>query len=264
MILAEGGNIFKDKDGYTRSEPINQTDVKPTALWLEQLTGLPILDNLLGSTGLRTQSGDIDIGVDKNLMSKDKLVGILSTWAKSHNLEPNDYISGHKAKNKPAEQAEQISFLAPIAGYPERGFVQVDFMLEPDLEWAKFAKRADADTKYKDSVKHIILNSVAKTIVNQDHPEGLTWSGQYGLKDRATGDFITKDPDEIARILLTKSATRRDLRSVEAIVDALAQDPKSAAKLQQAETDLAGKGIHLPVVKEGSPDWYKSMMKRLA
>jgi len=264
MLLFEGGNLFKDRDGNIRSQSINQTDVKPTAIWLEQLTGLPIIDNLLGSTGLKPESGDMDIGVDKSVMSKEKLVAILSTWLKSHDLKPDEYISGHKTGARSAEQAEQVSFLAPIAGHPERGFVQVDFMLEPDLEWARFAKRADANTNYKDSVKHIIINSVAKTIISPEHPQGLTWSGQYGLKDRATGEMITKDPDEIAQILLYRAATRNDLRSVESVVDAIEKSQHKDVKLKQAEADLANKGIHLPVVKEGSPDWYKSFMKKLS
>jgi hypothetical protein len=51
MYIKEGGNVFKDADGAITTTRINQTDVKPTVQWLEQLTGLPLMDNMLGSTG---------------------------------------------------------------------------------------------------------------------------------------------------------------------------------------------------------------------
>lgn len=41
MIVNEGGNIFKDASGRALTQRINQTDVKTTIAWLEQLTGLP-------------------------------------------------------------------------------------------------------------------------------------------------------------------------------------------------------------------------------
>jgi len=58
MYIKEGGNVFKDADGVVATKRINQTDVKPTIQWLEQLTGLPLMDNMLGSTGQKPTSGD--------------------------------------------------------------------------------------------------------------------------------------------------------------------------------------------------------------
>ena len=57
-LLKEGGNVFKDSDGASATQRINQTDVKSTVAWLEQLTGLPLMDNMLGSTGQKPTSGD--------------------------------------------------------------------------------------------------------------------------------------------------------------------------------------------------------------
>ena len=73
MYIKEGGNVFKDADGAIATKRINQTDVKPTVQWLEQLTGLPLMDNMLGSTGLKPTSGDLDLAVDPQTISKQEL-----------------------------------------------------------------------------------------------------------------------------------------------------------------------------------------------
>ena len=39
MKLNEGGNVFKTAEGGPATQRINQTDIKPTVKWLEQLTG---------------------------------------------------------------------------------------------------------------------------------------------------------------------------------------------------------------------------------
>ena len=56
MILGEGGNVFKDADGNPRTQRINLADIKPTVAWLEKITGLPLVDNMLGSTGTKPTS----------------------------------------------------------------------------------------------------------------------------------------------------------------------------------------------------------------
>lgn len=265
MIITEGGNIFKNpKTGEILTRSIQQTDVKPTVLWLEQLTGLPLLDNMLGSTGLRAESGDIDLAVDKTLTPKSKLYGMLKTWAESQELDPELVISGGTSKDKKPTEFETMSFMAPIAGKPQLGFVQVDFMFEPNIEWARFAKRAAQDTQYKDAIKHIVLNSLGKATVTKDHPKGYTWSGQYGLKDRATNEIVTTDPGEIAELILYPGAGPQDLAGVESVVKALARDPNREAKLAQARADLEPRGVKLPEIAEGTPSWYRNMMGRLA
>ena len=44
MYLKEGGNIFKDEDGNIVTQRINRADVDPTLKWLENITGLPLVD----------------------------------------------------------------------------------------------------------------------------------------------------------------------------------------------------------------------------
>ena len=47
MILKEGGNVFKNNDGQAVTQRINQTDVKPTLNWLEQMLNLDLQNNTL-------------------------------------------------------------------------------------------------------------------------------------------------------------------------------------------------------------------------
>jgi hypothetical protein len=85
MNIFEGGNVFKDADGRSQTQRINQTDVKPTLAWLEELLpGLDLQNNTLGSTGIRDTSGDLDIAVDSQQVTKEQLETRLKQWATSH------------------------------------------------------------------------------------------------------------------------------------------------------------------------------------
>ena len=65
MNIFEGGNVFKDADGRALTQRINQTDVKSTLAWLEEmLPNLDLQNNTLGSTGIKDTSGDLDIAVN--------------------------------------------------------------------------------------------------------------------------------------------------------------------------------------------------------
>jgi hypothetical protein len=91
--LQEGGNVFKNSKGQALTQRINQTDVKPTLAWLEELVpGLDLQNNTLGSTGIKATSGDLDIAVDANTVTKEQLEARLKQWAASHGFKPEDYV----------------------------------------------------------------------------------------------------------------------------------------------------------------------------
>ena len=72
--LYEGGNVFKNADGSEATQRIARDNVVPTVQWLEQLTGLSLVDNMLGTTGKKESSGDLDLAVDATKVTKDVLV----------------------------------------------------------------------------------------------------------------------------------------------------------------------------------------------
>ncbi len=143
MYIKEGGNVFKDADGAIATTRINQTDVKPTVQWLEQLTGLPLMDNMLGSTGQKPTSGDLDLAVDPKTIGKDDLVAKLTKWAESHGFDPKEWIR---------KSGVSVHFKAPITGREDQGYIQTDFMFVETL-----AIMCDSDTISLYTTNHLLV-----------------------------------------------------------------------------------------------------------
>ena len=223
-----GGNVFKDSSNRALTQRINQTDVKTTLAWLEQmLPDLDLQNNTLGSTGLKPTSGDMDVAVDANQITKEQLAARLTQWAQSHGFKPEEWIK---------KTGTSVHFKTPINGNPKLGFVQTDFMFMPDLGVGKFFLSAPADSKFSGRDRHIVFNSVAK-------PLGYKIVATQGLVDRATNKVVASDPDQIAKILFGKSATRNALYSVETMVQALEKDPQKDAKLADARNFFNKEGV---------------------
>ena len=239
-ILKEGGNVFKGADGEALTQRINQTDVKPTLAWLEQmLPGLDVQGNTLGSTGIKPTSGDLDVAVDSSQLTKLQLVTRLQQWAQSHGLKPEDYVK---------QTGAGVHFKTPIAGTPAKGYVQTDFMFLKNIPWSKFVLGpVPADSQYKGRERNILMNSMAKA-------QGYKLNQLAGIADRATNEIITDDPDQVAKLLLNKSATRADLDSVESILAALEKDSARDAKLADFREHMKREG--LPFMESESDPLY--------
>ena len=238
MKLLEGGNVFKDADGNPLTGRINQSDVAATVQWLEQLTGLEFpRDRWLGSTGRKPTSGDLDMAVDTNEMSKADLAGRLQQWAAAHKLNPKEWI----------KVGGEIHLRTPIQGRPEMGYVQTDFMFFPNLGWGTFFYGGGEDSNYKGANRNILMSSIAKQL-------GLK-VGANGMFSRTTNQLVDGglDPDYVAQVLLGKNATRENLKNVESIYAALAKDPQRDAKLADFREYLKREGLQEPdLVKENS------------
>ena len=202
-LLKEGGNIFK-LNGTPITQRIQKADVLPTIKWLESITGLPLINNMLGSTGKKSSSGDLDLAVDAETNTKDGLIHILSGWLKQNFPEDNikDWI---------AKSGISVHFKTPIKGDVQNGFVQTDFMFgEP--EFMKFALRGfGEESAYKGSDFLILMSSIAK-------PQGYKWSPSNGLINRETNTVITKDPNIVSQKLLGSKATINDLNDFESVI----------------------------------------------
>jgi hypothetical protein len=228
MNIFEGGNVFKDADGRALTQRINQADVKPTLAWLEQLVPLDLQNNTLGSTGIKDTSGDLDIAVDATQVTKEQLQQRLEQWAISHGFKPQEWVK---------KSGTAVHFKTPIAGHPDRGFVQTDFMLLNNVPWSKFVLGAmPADSKYKGRERNVLMNSIAKSM-------GYKLNQIAGIADRATNKLITDDPDRVAKLLLNRTATRQDLASVESILQALSTDPQRDAKLADFRQHMEREGL---------------------
>lgn len=236
MNIFEGGNVFKDADGRALTQRINQADVKPTLAWLEQLVPLDLQNNTLGSTGIKDTSGDLDIAVDATQVTKEQLQQRLEQWAVSHGFKPQEWVK---------KSGTAVHFKTPIAGNPDQGFVQTDFMLLNNVPWSKFVLGAmPADSRYKGRERNVLMNSIAKSM-------GYKLNQIAGIADRATNKLITDDPDRVAKLLLNRTATRQDLASVESILQALSTDTQRDAKLADFREHMAREG--LPFMESANP-----------
>jgi hypothetical protein len=239
--LLEGGNVFKDAEGQPLTGRINQSDVPATVAWLEQLTGLEFpRERWLGSTGKAPTSGDMDLAVDLNEISKDQLAQKLMQWIASHKLPPAEWI----------KKGGEVHLRTPIQGRPELGYVQTDFMFFPNLDWGTFFYSGGEDSAYKGMNRNVLMSSIAKQL-------GLK-VGANGMFSRTTNQLVDGglDPDRVAKALLGPRATRENLKNVESIFAALARDKDKEAKIKDFREYLNKEGLQQPDAVTEHADTY--------
>ena len=240
MILTEGGNVFKLADGTPATTRIARDDVVPTVQWLEGITGLSLVDNMLGTTGRKETSGDLDLAVDADKISKDVLIQQL--------------LNKGVAQADIRKSGDNVHLKTPILGDPANGYVQTDFMFGRPA-WQHFAMAGSPEgSPYKGLHRHLLLASIAKA-------QGMKWSYKNGLMDRETNQVITQDPTEIAQKLFNGGAT--DLESVETIVAKIKSRPDYDKLTADAREAFARENLSLPestTVAEGSAQWFRKFV----
>lgn len=230
-VLFEGGNVFKTPEGPL-TQRINRADIKPTLTFLEKLTGLPLMQNTLGSVGKKASSGDIDVGVDASQITKDELAQRLMQWVKK--VHPDDAPRLWVAKS-----GDSVHFRTPIAGNENKGYVQTDLMFSDDMAFQKFSMASEGDkSAYSGMDRNVLLASIAKA-------RGMKWSYKAGLVNRETSETISRDPNKIAELLLGKGAHPEQLNSVESIINAIKNDPQFGALIADARETFAKSGKSL-------------------
>jgi hypothetical protein len=249
--LFEGGNVFKDNAGTILTKRINRADVLPTIKWLETVTGLELTDHLLGTTGKKETSGDLDIAIDANEVNKDEFAAKLGEYISKQGSDPKQWIK---------KSGVSVHFKTPIKGDEANGYVQSDFMFG-EREWMKWSMTGGREgSQLKGAHRHVILASIAKT-------KGMKWSFQNGLMNRDTNEVITKDPNEIAKKLLGQTATPKNLQDPEAIIDYIIKLPNYEELVADARTTLARDGVELPVSGQvesytpGTNAWFRKMIE---
>lgn len=229
-LLNEGGNVFKQHP----TQRIYLSDIKPTVDFLSNIIGTNLMKNLLGSTGKRESSGDLDIAIDENKISKVQLYDILANWCMERNLNPKDYI---------AKSGISVHFRTPIYG-KDGEYVQTDFMLVPDIKFAKFVLANDEPYPLKGAYKSIVLSNLAKNL-------NLRWSGLKGVTDRQTGNTIeNSNTDRVAQILLgDPNARTKNLFNIKSIISFLLKKYKDInivmSLLDEARQTISKEGIDI-------------------
>jgi hypothetical protein len=237
--LYEGGNVFKLTDGQPATTRISRENVVPTVQWLEQLTGLNLVDNMLGSTGRKETSGDLDLGIDETKITKDVLIQqLLKRGVKAEDIK---------------KSGDSVHLKTPILGDAANGYVQTDFMFG-DPEFQKFALNT-GESDYKGVHRAILLASIAKA-------QGMKWSYKNGLVDRETNEIITKNPQEIAEKLI--NGTTADLSSVESIVKKIKARPDYEELVKDAREAFERDKLTLPedTTLPGTGAWYRQFLNK--
>ncbi len=239
MKLYEGGNVFKLADGQPATTRISRENVVPTVQWLEQLTGLNLVDNMLGSTGRKDTSGDLDLGIDETKITKDVLIQqLLKRGIKAEDIK---------------KSGDSVHLKTPILGDAANGYVQTDFMFG-DPEFQKFALNT-GESDYKGVHRAILLASIAKA-------QGMKWSYKNGLVDRDTNEIITKNPQEIAQNLINGDTA--DLSSVESIVKKIKTLPNYEELVKDAREAFERDKLTLPedATLPGTGAWYRQFLNK--
>ena len=238
--LYEGGNVFKNADGSEATQRIARDNVVPTVQWLEQLTGFNLVDNMLGTTGKKESSGDLDLAVDASKVTKDVLVQQLL----AKGIDKADI----------RKTGDSVHLKTPILGDANNGYVQTDFMFG-NPEWQRWSLRgAGEGSPYKGVHRQILMASIAKA-------QGMKWSYKNGLVDRETNQVISQNPAEIAQKLV--GGTPADLESVETIVAKIKPRADYEQLVADAREAFAKDNIQLPESKqvvEGSAVWFRNFM----
>lgn len=248
MKLLEGGNVFKDADGNPLTQRINQADVPATIAWVEKITGMKFpQDRWLGSTGRKATSGDLDLAVDISEVSKEELAAKLSQFIQSQGLDPREYVV----------KKGEVHLRTPIGGNAKNGYVQTDFMFFPNLDWGTFFYAGGEDSNYKGANRNILMSSIAKHL-------GLK-VGANGMFSRTSNQLVPggMDPDYVAQALLGPTATRQNLKNVESIYAALANDQQRDAKLADFREYLKREGLNEPTLKESDVGFLGRLRDRI-
>lgn len=134
-----GGNAFPHLN-LTR---IRREDIAPTVefmcdkLSVDGLTFEYVMDNLMGSAGKQDDSGDLDVALNGRVAKfyGEPVLPVFNLHALNDRCR--EVLSNHQVNSKTLKGG-QLQTAWPIAGDPNKGMVQVDFILG-DTTWLKFA-----------------------------------------------------------------------------------------------------------------------------
>jgi len=266
-VLLEGGNVFKGPDKQSLTQRIRTSEVPATIAWIEKVTGLDFTKEIdphdkkpikwLGTTGRKedpdgtfelNSSGDLDLSVDANEVDKKEFVANLVQQFGKDSVK----MSG-----------DNVHLKTPIGGDEKLGFVQADFMFSANPKFQQ-GSMIGGTKEYKGEHRHIVLSSIARA-------RGLKYSPKFGLLHADTNEPLEQGDDwnVIAKKLLGLTATTKDIRSVNSIIDYIEKLPNYEELIAAARETLGKQGVKLPEAitfesaQTGTPQWFRRMMGRI-
>lgn len=208
----------------------------------------------------KVDSGDVDVFIDTNLIkgklglpkeADDKAVRVSLAKFMSDKF-PTTQIGKNVHVGLPTGQQ--------VEGLP--AYFQIDLMTMQDAHEIGQHHEHDysvKDTPYKGVDQQLAVSSLVNTIPGHP-PRTFQYDGFGGaLKNRATGEVVTRNVDKVAELILGQGATADDLGNAESIIAKVGGI--DSPRLAQFRDDMAKK---YPELKEGSIEWFKSICQKLA
>jgi len=234
-LLSEGGNVFAGKTTGIRLEYIEPT----LAAYFTELkhifpnkAGIFSKQNFvpLGSVGKKAVSGDIDLGVSAtDLLDKAMSDESIAAWGVDPKAVQAEFEALQKrARTSTPEQLRMKAFLKQLTLYinshapslycdekkvtdgnifglfpqlTDKGEhvgsgVQIDWMIG-DLNWLKFSYHSAAYPE-QSNVKGLHRTQL---MLSAFQVANLSFNHVAGVKDKATGEVIARDPDDALKVL---------------------------------------------------------------
>lgn len=210
-----------------------------------------------GTTKL--DSGDVDVFIDTDMIKAK-----LGLSAQAEDKEVRVALAKFMSDKFPTTQIGKNVHVGLPTGQEVQGlpaYFQVDLMTMKDAHEIGQHHEHDysvKDSPYKGVDQQLAVSSLVNSIPGHP-PKTFQYDGFGGaLKNRATGEVITRNVDKVAELTLGPGHTADDLGNVESIVKAVGG--MNSPRLAQFRDDMAKKYPHL---KEGSADWFKSIRQKL-
>lgn len=212
----------------------------------------------------KIDSGDVDVFLDANAIkaklgleegADDKAVRVALAAYMSKRY-PTTQIGKNVHIGLPMGSDIEVPGVGKLPAY-----FQVDLMTMSDAH--EIGQHHEHDysvqgSKYGGQDQQYAMASLVNTIPGQP-PKTFQYDGFGGaLKNRATGEVVTRDINKVAEIVLGKGATAEDLGNVESIIAKVGGI--ESPRLAQFRDDMAKK---YPELKEGTVDWFKSIRSKL-
>lgn len=210
-----------------------------------------------GTTKL--DSGDVDVFIDTDLIK-----GKLGLPKEADDKLVRAALAKYMSDKFPTVQIGKNVHIGLPTGQQVEGkpaYFQIDLMTMQDAHEIGQHHEHDysvKDTPYKGVDQQLAVSSLVNTIPGHP-PRTFQYDGFGGtLKNRATGEVVTKNVDKVAEIILGKGATADDLGNAESIIAKVGGI--DSPRLAQFRDDMAKK---YPELKEGSADWFKSIRQKI-
>ena len=206
-----GGNVFQGTSDFDQKDiPAMMAQINPI------LAKLGIKGHVIGSGATPTagkMSGDLDVMVDQDVLAQKFKIDTPKDIKIA--LEKLYQQAGFET----AKSGVNVHVKVPLDDTSH----QVDLMVVPHAEMvAKFhIHDLPKGSPYKGKNKQLAMWWLSKQA-------GYNWSAFKGLVDAQTKEVVSRDLDEIAKMIIGPNASAKDLGSVESIMAALPQEKANA------------------------------------